>query len=179
MKKLQINKDDPRIKVAIATIVIAAVTYYGAEKVIMKSFRENIAKLNAKLEHIRAEDELSQLANEVISYEKSLAPQKDPAWLLSQLTDLAKQAKVQIEAVEPLPTKQIPPYTYVSYRVKANCTFLQLINYVKLVEINPSMMNIEDLRLDPKDKAPNETLKEEETNNDVIATVEIAAGTLY
>lgn len=174
----QLSLKDPLVQIAIISIAIITTIYFSAQKFILKPNKDKITKLKTQLQHIELEDEIAKLYKEVNSSEKTLAPQKDQSWLLTQLTSLAKQSNVKIESVEPLPVKQIPPYSYVPFKIKTDCIFAELINFVRLVESSAYILSIESLKIDSKEKYSAE-LPNEEMDKQASANTEIVIGTIY
>lgn len=174
----QLSFKEPLTKIFIIILCITVGTIIISKKFIMKPCREEVAKRTTRLEHIRLEDEIAKIQNEINACEKSLPPQKEPSWLLTQITLLAEQSKINIESMESLPLKQIPPYSYVPLKIHTICTYSQLAKFMQLIESSPYILNIESLELESKGTyipgAPNEELAKE-----VLASVKIVVGTIY
>lgn len=178
MLKKQISLKDPLTKLLLIAGAIAFAAYLFAQKSIIKPHRGKIANLSARLEHIGLEDEIAKILHEIDSCEKYLPPQKDPSWLLTQITELASQAKLDIESVEPLPTKDIPPYSYVPFKINTTCTFNKLVNFIKSIESSPFILSVESVNLKSAGVYKQEVPKEE-LGKETHAGVEIVVGTIY
>lgn len=178
MLKKQISLKDPQIKILIITIAVVITSYICNQKLIQKPHREKTAKLKANLEHIRIEDEIARIYDEVNKCEKCLPPQKEPSWLLTQITEMAKNSKLDIESIEPLPPKQIPPYSYIPFKIRTTCTFKELVNFIELVESSPYILSIESLKLESIGRYSPEVPKEE-LDKEIPANINIVIGTIY
>lgn len=178
MLKKEISLKDPLTRFLLIVIGIAFASYFFAQKSIIKPHREKISNLRAKIEHINLEDEIAKILHEIDSCEKYLPPQKDPSWLLTQITELANQAKLDIQSIAPLPHKEIPPYSYVSFRVITTCTFSKLVTFIKSIESSPYILSIESINLKSEGMYKPEVPKEE-LGKETPANVEIVVGTIY
>lgn len=178
MLKKQISLKDPLTKLLLIAGGIAFAAYLFAQKSIIKPHGEKIANLTARLEHISLEDEIAKILHEIDSFEKYLPPQKDPSWLLTQITELASQAKLDIQSIAPLPHKEIPPYSYVPIKVDTTCTFSKLISFIESIETNPYILSIESINLKSAELYKREVPKEE-LGKETQAGVEIVVGTIY
>lgn len=176
MKKLSLK--DPQTKILLITLGVILATYTLGQEFIIKPYKNKITKLRAQLEHIKLEDEVAKICNEVNRCEKCLPPQKDASWLLSEITGVAKEAKIDIESVEPLPLKQFPPYSYVPFKIKTTCTFSKLVRFIDLLESSPYILSIESLKLESQGKYIPE-LPKEEMDKEVLASIEMVIGTIY
>jgi Tfp pilus assembly protein PilO len=174
----QISLKDPLAQIVIIILSVGFVTYMAAQKLILQPNKNKIINLKAKIEHIKTENEIAQIHKEINSFEKSLPPQNDQSWLLTQITDMAKQSGIDIENAEPLPAKQIPPYSYVPFKIKTTCTFDELVLFVKLIETRPYILNLESLKIESDDKRAEEKQKDQ-LNQKKSAKVEIVVGTIY
>jgi len=174
----QISLKDPLLQIAIIILVIGFITYLIAQKLVLQPNKNKITNLKTRIEHIKIENEIAKLNKEINGFEKSLPPQNDQSWLLTQITEMAKQSGIDIENAEPLPVKQIPPYSYVPFKIKIECTFEELVLFVKLIESRAYILNIESLKLESGEK--NTTGKEDyEPGQKKLANVEIVVGTIY
>lgn len=178
MLKKQISLKDPQTKILIITIAVIIISYICNQKLIQKPHRNKIARLKANLEHVKIEDEIARIYNEVNKCEKCLPPQKEPSWLLTQITEIAKNSKLDIESIEPLPPKQIPPYSYVPFKIKTTCTFKELVNFIEQVESSPYILSIESLKLESIGRYSPE-VQREEIDKEIPASVNIVIGTIY
>lgn len=178
MLKKQISLKDPQTRILLITIGIIFATYIFSQKFILRPHREKLNKLNGQLEHINLENEIARISEEVNSCEKYLPAQKDPSWLLTRITELAAQSKVNIESIEPLPLRQIPPYSYVSFRIKTTSTFNKLVNLLGLIESSPYILSIESLNITSGKRYTPEVSKEE-LDKGTQAGVEMVIGTIY
>lgn len=178
MPKQQFSLKDPQTKILFVTIGIIAAAYFCAQKLIVKPNKDKAARLEAQSQHIKLENEILTLKNEIADYEKKLPIQKDPSWLLAQITKWSKQSNLNIESLQPLPAKEIPPYSYISFKVQTKCSFDKLLNFIKLTESGPCIAGIESLKLETKEKYTTEDPKED-LNKKVEAAVEIVVGTIY
>lgn len=174
----QISLKDPQTKILLITIGIVFATYILSQKIILRPHREKLSKLKGQLEHISLEDEIARISMEVNSCEKSLPTQKDPSWLLTQITGLAAQSKVNIESIEPLPSTQVPPYQYVSLKIKTTSTFSKIVSFLKSIEASPFILNIAALNLTSAERYKPEVPKEE-MGKETQAGVEMVIGTIY
>lgn len=178
MQKKQLTLKDPQIKLLLITLGITVAAFILSQKFIIKPHRDKVSKLRAGLTHIKLEDEIANIYKEVNIYEKALPSQKDPSWLLTQITAMTEQSKLRIESIEPLTAKQIPPYSYVPFKVRTACTFSKLINFIELVESSPYILKIESIRIQSQGTYKTE-LPKEELNKETHASVEMVIGTLY
>lgn len=178
MLKKQISLKDPQTKILLITIAIVFATYITSQKFVLWPHREKLTKLKGQLEHINLEDEIARISNEVNTCEKYLPTQKDSSWLLTQLTELASQSKVNIESIEPLPPTQVPPYLYVSFRIRTTSTFSKIISFLESIEASPFILSIETLNLTAAGiYAPEVPM--EKMGKETEARVEIVIGTIY
>lgn len=174
----QISLNDPITKIALILLGIAFIGYIAIQKFIIKPNKEKVAGLKAQIEHIKAEDEIAVLYNEINACEKALPPQKDQSWLLAQITSIAKQADINIGTVEPLSIRQIPPYSYVPYKINIVCTFAELDKFLELIETSPYILNIESLNISSNAQYVPE-LPKEEIGKETRADIDIVIGTIY
>jgi len=173
----QISLKNPQIRLSLITIGIIGVTFFSSQKFIVKAYRDKTSRLKERLALIRLEDEIANIYKDVNNYEKCLPQEKDPAWLLTQITTMTEQSKLSIESIEPLSAKQIPPYTYVAFKVKTICTFIKLVNFIELVESSPYILKIENIRIQSKD-IYKPGLPKEELDKETQASVEMVIGTI-
>lgn len=173
-----ISLKDPKVKLALCTLGIVFITFYIGNKLIIKPYNAKKAELKATLENINLQDSVAKLSNEVYLLENRLPPQKDPAWLLTQLTRLSRESDLYIQSIEPQTHKQMDPYKYPSFKIKTECTFNTLLNFLKNVESAKQKLHIESLSLNSSEKGTRRQ-KEEEASNDLEASVEIVIGTIY
>lgn len=178
MFKKQISLKDPLTKIILITIGIVFAAYILSQKIILKPHKARLARLKGQLQHINLEDEIARISTKVNSCEKCLPAQKDPSWLLTQITELAIQSKVNIDSIEPLPSTQIPPYLYVSFKIKTTSTFSKVVTFLESIETSPFILNIEILTLTSTGRYISEVPKEE-MDKETQAHTEMVIGTIY
>lgn len=177
--KLNLLKD-PQIKIVIILVITLFISFYCVQKWILKPYREKIAEIKKKLEHIELENQINTLRRLVCACEKSLPPQKETTWLLTEITNLAQQAGINLASVQPLGTKNIPPYSYTSYKVKTTCTNTQLLEFIQFTENSEYFILLEQLTvIAPKDYKLEFTEKEFSEKRPIIIYAEITIGTAY
>lgn len=178
MQKIELSLKDPIIKTLLIIICVVVFAIIFCNKFIIKPHKEKILKLNKKLEHVKLEDEIAKMQNEINIYEKSLPAQKDPSWVLTQITELASQCGLDIESIEPLPVKQFHPYSYIPFKIKTTCAFGQLTKFIESIESSQYILTIESLKLESNWKYEPE-VPADELHKEVTAGVEIVIGTIY
>ena len=166
IKKIPIH--DPRIKLSLITIGIALITFVLCQTVVLRPFRARKALLRARLECIEEGGSVARLSRQVSSLEKSLLPQKDPSWLLTQMTDLAQQSQLNIKSIEPLPARPLPPYSYTSVKIATISSFSQLLQFLYLVETSLYTFNIENLTITSQEKHPFESKKNDSSQTSLV-----------
>ena len=130
-----------------------------------------------ELQIIKIQDEIGSLYNLVSKAEKQISPEKDPNWLRLQLTDLAQKSKIKINSLEPLRTENFSHYTYTTFRMSTNCTYLDLLNFVNNIESCEKLLIIESLNLSSHD-IKLQFYSEDELEK-TIAKVELVIATIY
>lgn len=174
----QISLKDPRVKIAVVTIIIIAGLFFLNRKFIVKPKEIKIQKLRSEMENIRLQNEIAGIYNEYNLFQKDLSPEKDPSWLLEQITSFAQASGLDVKLIEPQPSKEITPYTFVSFKINANCTYTQLLNFLKLVESDKTCIIIDKFILNTNKEYKLE-LSKEEIEKPLIADVEMIIGTVY
>lgn len=171
---------DPQIQIALITIGVIFATYYSAQRFIIKPQRKETTNIEKQLKHIDLENQIISLRQHVDSHEKSLSPQKESTWLLTEITNLAQQAQLNVVSVQPLEAKTIPPYTYVSYKITITCSNKQLLDFIQFTEDSKYLILLEQLNISaPKDYKLEFTEKEFTATKPVIVSVKITLGTVY
>jgi len=180
MTNKTLSLKDPQIQIALITIAVILVTYYSAQKFIVKPQRKETAGIEKQLQHIDLENQIISLRQHVDSHEKSLSPQKESTWLLTEITGLAQQAHLNVVSVQPQDSKTIPPYTYISYKITITCSNKQLLRFIQFTETSKYLILLERLNITaPKDYKLEFTEKEFTATKPVIVNVEITLGTVY
>lgn len=172
MLKNNISIKDPLVQILFITVCVIGASYLINQKLILRSINQKKHTLNLKLEKTALQNSTIKIYNELKTLEERLPKQKDPSWLLSQINEHAKQSELDIESILPQPTKEIPPYSYISFKMQTHCTFSQLLNFIKSIESSPYLLKIENVQLIPqKEYAEEETL--------ISTNTEVIIGTIY
>jgi len=171
-KKVSLKDDQTKIVVIIAATII--VTLVLCNKAILSPNKEKIALLKENIKKIALEGEIGKLYNQVLSSGKTLSPQKEDSWLRMKITEFSKKANLEITSLAPLTVKNIPPFSYISFRLKTTCTFEQLSQFVNLIESSPNLIALESIKLQSSSKY---NLKASSDKNE--ASIEMVIGTAY
>jgi len=178
MAKRQISFNDPVVKLILTIAAAAAVFYVLCQQFILKPHKRKLVRLQQNIDCVKLESKIGKLYQEVIAYEKLISPQKDTFWLQTQITVSAGKARLNIKSIEPLPAKHIPPYSYVSFKIKTTCTYAQLVEFIGLIEGNPYLIGIESMRLNGIEDYQPEVYKNS-LQKKSLANIELVIGTLY
>ncbi len=180
MTAQKINLQDPLVKIIGLTLAIIIATFFCANRFVIKPQRRKRATTEEKLAQLKLAGDIAKLKQQVTAREKDLSPQKEPSWLLTEITRLSQQARINVSSIQPLPKKKIDPYTYISFKVETNCTYKQLLEFIQFTEANRYLILIENIEL----KAP-QSYKLEFTENELAQkqpirlTVTMVVGTVY
>lgn len=178
MLKEQISLKDPRTKIILISLAIVIGAFMSGQKFVLNPRKEKVSKLKQNLEHVKLEDIIGKLYHETRSYERILSPQKDSSWLRVEITNLAQESGLDITSIEPLPIKEIPPYTYTPFKVKISCTYKELVEFIQLTEESSYLIAIESLQLKSPEKY-NLLVDKKEVAKKANAEIELVIGTVF
>ncbi len=98
-----------------------------------------------------------QVVSQQIQYQEYLRPgvarELQTATLLKEIRDLAQQSLVSIEEVKPMPGAEEDLVLTYAFEVHSKSTLQQWVNFLYLLEISPTLFQVERVRLTSKEKA--------------------------
>lgn len=179
MKQLSLL-NEPSVKIALITLGIVAITFYGCKNFITTPHKKKMYVLEAELKRTKLENQIAKQKQKVDSSEKTLSPQKEPTWLLSEITHIAQKSNLDITSLEPLAHRRIEPYTYVSFKITSTCTYSEIMDFIKFTEKSNYLIILDKLDIKSSEEYKLFLSQKELSEKDSPdITAELVVGTVY
>ena len=95
--------------------------------------------------HQQTQTEVAAYLQQIERYRKRLPPEPDPAWLVRELVDLAKEPGVQLTSISQDEPQSLGQFTRLAVRLQLSATYHQLGSFLDAVERSDHFMRVDRL----------------------------------
>lgn len=132
----------------ISGIIVLALTGVLGYKVVARH-RAEAQRVRIQLEHgVQREDRRSQLEASqrlVESYRKRLAPEEEVVWLVRESGRLAREAEIQLSAVNPRRLRQVGGFSQLAVSLHFQTSYHQLGQFLSRIESAEHLLYVDEL----------------------------------
>ena len=165
-----INKQKNRIAdiaVIILTIIIMSNIYKSQAKT-MKSVRE---KIDAETQRYEVLGYMNKSERITTAY-NNLINKKDISLAINTISNIARDAKINIIFIKPATTEVYPVYTKFPFNLVVNANYHEIGKFINKLESHPDIYFIDKIIIRPKEATGRESAKEYNLNVELtISTI--------
>ena len=130
------------------TIILAKKVIYAPQEEKINLLKEKIREERKKVSLLK---EIEQIEQDISFYQKKISPRKEVSWVLDEVTKIAKDAEIKIATLEPQPPEDIGIYTRLPLKLKVECSYHELGNFLSRLENSEKFLRVDSMQIESRE----------------------------